>query len=273
MSEIEKEEDQEEKMTMNKRNDERKYGEGLRESVGRQMRFASEEERGEMVSFIEGRVPEFVKEIFGMEIGSVYDLRSSSEVRELRHKTAINPTAKEMDEAEDGRYGIALKMYADFLDSKFNPLKKKPKGIKTKGASTDNSTGGDKTKGEEANSGNTKTESSESKSEKYVEGAIVQSTTDKRERNPKARKACIEKYGAKCTVCGFDFEARYGDAGKGYIEVHHLQPISQTDDEHEVRPKDLVPLCANCHAMAHRRSPEPFTPEELKQMIDGQEQA
>ncbi|MCM1140270.1 MAG: HNH endonuclease, partial [Muribaculum sp.] len=52
-----------------------------------------------------------------------------------------------------------------------------------------------------------------------------------------------------------------------YIEVHHLKPLSQTDEEHEVTADDLVPLCANCHAIAHRRSPEPFTPDEIKAMI------
>jgi len=32
-----------------------------------------------------------------------------------------------------------------------------------------------------------------------------------------------------------------------------LNPISQTKGTHEVNPKtDLVPLCANCHAMIHR---------------------
>lgn len=98
----------------------------------------------------------------------------------------------------------------------------------------------------------------------FTEGAIVQQTVDRRERNPQARQACIEKYGCKCMVCGFDFESIYGDVGRGYIEVHHLKPISQTDDEHEVSVDDLVPLCANCHAMAHRRHPMPFTVEELK---------
>ncbi len=45
----------------------------------------------------------------------------------------------------------------------------------------------------------------------------------------------------------------YGNIGEGYIEVHHLNPISQTEGSHKVDPTtDLVPLCANCHAMIHR---------------------
>ena len=102
----------------------------------------------------------------------------------------------------------------------------------------------------------------------YVEGNVVQQTVDRRERDPQVRQACIDKYGCRCMVCGFDFKAVYGPVGEGYIEVHHLLPISQTDSEHEVNPDDLRPLCANCHAMAHRRRPEPFSIEELKQLIE-----
>ena len=41
--------------------------------------------------------------------------------------------------------------------------------------------------------------------------------------------------------------------GDGFIEVHHLSPISQQTEAHAIDPTtDLVPLCANCHAMIHR---------------------
>ena len=57
-----------------------------------------------------------------------------------------------------------------------------------------------------------------------------------------------------CACCGLDFEETYGDIGKGYIEIHHLYPISQFPGQHEVNPKeDLVPLCSNCHSMAHAK--------------------
>jgi len=39
-----------------------------------------------------------------------------------------------------------------------------------------------------------------------------------------ARKRCLEHYGTKCTVCGFNFEAVYGELGKRFIHVHHLTP-------------------------------------------------
>ena len=91
------------------------------------------------------------------------------------------------------------------------------------------------------------------------EGAIKDMHISKRERNPELRRACIEHYMAThdgriaCEACGMAFGEVYGEVGEGYIEVHHLSPISQTEGAHEVDPKaDLVPLCANCHAMIHR---------------------
>lgn len=82
------------------------------------------------------------------------------------------------------------------------------------------------------------------------------------ERNPDARRACLEHWGFDCCICGFNFE-EYGSLGGGYIHVHHLVPISTYDDEHPIDPvKDLRPVCPNCHAMLHRKSP-PYTIEEI----------
>lgn len=75
------------------------------------------------------------------------------------------------------------------------------------------------------------------------------------ERNPWARQRCIQHFGCKCFVCEFDFEKIWGDLGRGYIHVHHKIALSQMTAEHEVDPiEDLVPLCPNCHAMAHQGS-------------------
>ena len=87
------------------------------------------------------------------------------------------------------------------------------------------------------------------------------------ERNPEARRQCIEYYGAKCVVCGFSFSSIYGEIGDGFIHVHHLTPLSEVQGEYEVDPiKDLRPVCPNCHAMLHRRNP-PFDMKELELII------
>ena len=99
----------------------------------------------------------------------------------------------------------------------------------------------------------------------YNEGAVMQVTVNRYERNREARDRCIEAKGCKCAICGMDFEQTYGDIGKGFIHVHHLIPISSMD--YVIDPiNHLVPVCPNCHNMLHRKDP-PYTPEELKEKI------
>ncbi len=103
-------------------------------------------------------------------------------------------------------------------------------------------------------------------SKKYWEGEWREVLGHRYERDPQVRHICIQYYGAKCIICGFDFSKHYGYIGAGFIEVHHLKPISDLGFEREVDPiRDLRPVCPNCHAMLHRRSP-PYSIEELKEL-------
>ncbi|MGD0940091.1 MAG: hypothetical protein ABR905_10295, partial [Terracidiphilus sp.] len=63
----------------------------------------------------------------------------------------------------------------------------------------------------------------------------------------KNRKSCIQKYKPICAVCGFDFLISYGQIGKDYIHVHHLNPLSASKGRpRKVDPvKDLRPVCPN----------------------------
>ena len=100
--------------------------------------------------------------------------------------------------------------------------------------------------------------------EKFEEGSTKKISVNAYERNPKARQACIEHYGCKCFICGFNFEEKYGAIGKGFIHVHHEVPLSEIKKEYIVDPiNDLKPLCPNCHAIIHRTTP-PITVNELK---------
>jgi len=104
------------------------------------------------------------------------------------------------------------------------------------------------------------------KGETFVEGAVKTIAINAYERNLKARKSCIERYGAICSVCEFSFQDKYGSVGKGYIHVHHLRLISEIKDDYVVDPiRDLRPICPNCHAMIHTRKP-PYTIEEMKRI-------
>lgn len=89
------------------------------------------------------------------------------------------------------------------------------------------------------------------------------------ERNPMLRKEAIKFHGTACKVCGFDFENKYGDWGKGFIEVHHLLPFGQSKKiKREVNiKKDLTVLCSNCHKMIHRKKEMTLTVQELKSKL------
>ena len=103
----------------------------------------------------------------------------------------------------------------------------------------------------------------------YLEGKQKQITVSKFERNPEARRACLEHYGTSCAVCEFDFGDRFGEVADGYIHVHHLVPLSNVGDKHEVDPvADLRPVCPNCHGVIHLRTP-PYSLEEMREMRRG----
>jgi len=102
----------------------------------------------------------------------------------------------------------------------------------------------------------------------HVEGAKKQVFVNAYERNSTARKECINYYGAKCVICDFDFGLKYGLLGEGLIHVHHLVPLSEIGQEYKVDPvKDMRPVCPNCHAIIHRRSP-PLKVDEVKALLD-----
>lgn len=86
----------------------------------------------------------------------------------------------------------------------------------------------------------------------YEEGRKRRIESNIYERNPEARKKCIEHYGTKCAVCGFEASAVYGDEFTGKIEVHHVVPISERKGSYVLNPiNDLIPVCPNCHMILH----------------------
>lgn len=98
----------------------------------------------------------------------------------------------------------------------------------------------------------------------FPEGAVSKVLVNKYERDPRNRSRAILVHGLSCLVCGFNFEAMYGALGEDYIVVHHLVPVSSIGENYEVNPlSDLATVCANCHAMLHRREP-PLGIEDLR---------
>lgn len=101
------------------------------------------------------------------------------------------------------------------------------------------------------------------------EGSKCQVFVNKYERSREARQRCIDKNGTKCMICGFDFEAKYGDIGKGFIHVHHVIPLNARAGTYKVDYRnDLMPICPNCHAMIHRKPNGVYTKQELQELIN-----
>ncbi|KZL17544.1 HNH endonuclease [Pseudovibrio sp. Ad37] len=101
-----------------------------------------------------------------------------------------------------------------------------------------------------------------------MEGEQTYRTVSTYERDPKLRAQAIEFHGRVCKACGFDFGSFYGSYAEGFIEVHHIEPLSMRGGPIEIDPrKDLVPLCSNCHSVVHRKRDQALSIEQLKEMI------
>lgn len=88
------------------------------------------------------------------------------------------------------------------------------------------------------------------------------------ERNSKYRKQAIAIHGDSCFACGFNFGSFYGDYALGYIHIHHIIPISEFEVPKQIDPEtDLVPLCANCHSVVHKKKDNTLSIAEIKKII------
>jgi 5-methylcytosine-specific restriction protein A len=75
------------------------------------------------------------------------------------------------------------------------------------------------------------------------------------ERNRTAATNAKKFHGTSCQACSLKFSERYGEIGEGFIEAHHLKPISSLEEGKPVKydvASDFAVLCANCHRMIHR---------------------
>lgn len=99
------------------------------------------------------------------------------------------------------------------------------------------------------------------------EGARQTVIVNRYERSRVNRAACIAALGSSCLACGFDFGEVYGRDADGFIHVHHVRPVSQLGPGYIVDPtRDLIPVCANCHAFIHLRTP-PYDVQEVKEIL------
>ena len=94
------------------------------------------------------------------------------------------------------------------------------------------------------------------------EGQLRLRTTEYRTRSRQLRISAVRHFSRSgyihCSACEFEFGKAYGSIGRGYVQIHHLKPVSFMRGEAMSMGDALAnvrPLCANCHQMAHRKTP------------------
>lgn len=207
-----------------------------------------------MLSRAEVDVPAFVRDSFGTELNSIYEITDPHMADNLREAIINNPLLRSVDRSlDEPSYTEALRSYRRFLQSSFNPLRTATEGPVPVPGETPSSNDPE----EEQFVETTEVTPGESLHHEGAEVQLDHVTTH--ERNKEARKECIDYYKSLhnghivCECCGFDFSKAYYEIGEDFIEVHHLHPVSQRGGDYVVNPKvDLVPLCSNCHSMIHR---------------------
>ncbi|MCK5296384.1 MAG: hypothetical protein KAJ75_05810 [Alphaproteobacteria bacterium] len=101
----------------------------------------------------------------------------------------------------------------------------------------------------------------ESKESHWLEGESKESAYLRKTRQTGYISIVKERDSYKCTACGL---APKNNDKIGLLCVHHLNPLSLTDKVVKTKTDDLVTLCPNCHKIAHKKRPIPFTAKEIK---------
>ncbi|HGW5686409.1 TPA: hypothetical protein ACNIN8_000374 [Acinetobacter baumannii] len=52
------------------------------------------------------------------------------------------------------------------------------------------------------------------------------------------------------------------------MHIHHIEPLFSVGEKVVNPETDLVPLCANCHAVIHRKRDKTLTVDDLQKMIN-----
>ncbi len=94
----------------------------------------------------------------------------------------------------------------------------------------------------------------------WAEGARVDVSLSRSERDPAIRREALRRYGLRCRAC----DKPVPESRASVIEIHHLDPVAE--GERRTTLKDVVPLCRNCHAIAHTETP-PIPVERLRDTV------
>ena len=87
---------------------------------------------------------------------------------------------------------------------------------------------------------------------RFHEGKRMQRLQTIRGRNLSVREHCLNSHPPVCAVCELDPSAVFGAEFGNILEVHHLNPIAESEPGRTTDPReDCRPLCPTCHRLAH----------------------
>ena len=205
--------------------------------------------------FTETKLAAFIRQYADPHFKGTYEQTDHNFYDHVRDMIAHNPQMSQDDEEATLQYSVQLRTYSSFLQSKAFTSLFKPKRARKTSKTT-----------------KTARDARQPAERELTEGERKHTEFERLHRNPALRQACINKYGYQCQCCGMNFAEMYGDElGARFIEVHHLKMLSTYD---ESRPADymenLVPLCANCHAMIHHIEGSEHPLRDLRQAYRGE---
>ena len=99
------------------------------------------------------------------------------------------------------------------------------------------------------------------------EGRPDQVLLTRYERSRINRAIFLAYHGYDCKACEINLVDQYGSVAHEYIHVHHVQPLALAGPYVPDPINDMVPLCPNCHSIAHLQNP-PYSVEEIRNMLN-----
>ena len=231
--------------------------EAIRTAFEAHLQHSRHDDAEEMVRFAETTLSTLIREHMDARFEGVFAETDRHFYDRVRQAMAVNPAMSHDDAAANHYPSKVLGAYIAFLRSKDFDVLQHPKGKRRQPKPAPDT-------GQEQKPAPIPTRET-------IEGERRHVEYERAHRSQQLREACIREWGYQCQCCGMRFDELYGkELGTGYIEVHHLQMISTFDDQ---RPDDyvanLVPLCANCHAMIHRGPDGPLTLTQLRAAYRG----
>ena len=169
-----------------------------------------------IVNFIEFDLLKVIQTNLNVNLQVIYDFLNKDSLNELINETNSGRSLSSLNEQSGGLLRSAMNFYVGYLSSKKHPLaEKEKKNIKKKTPKESSSP-------QKTTEAEVKPIISEPQPYDKLEGKKYESSVTKYERSQGNRKDCIAHYGYVCKVCEINFEQTYGEIGKDFLEVHHL---------------------------------------------------